>query len=334
MAFIGEGHDTEASEWIIRQADQKDKRPLNISIFGGQTDLAQALWKVKSSRSEKEYRNFISKIRVYDINDQDKIFSQIKEQNPGLWYILAKAAPGTDRRQGIYRGIYLGGDESLTSLAWLKENVVENHGPLGKLYPLKTWTDPNPHGVMKEGDTPSWFFFLRNGLNLPESPELGGWGGCFRKDDAGIYRDYSDSPEGKGDPRISVSRWRPDFQNDWACRMDWCVKLPEEVNNHPVVVVNHHRGNDPLRVQSKAGKNVYLDASSTQDVDGDELKFEWMIYPEVADTKNLILTGDRERAFLSLGTDFKEKQVSVLLKITDNGKPALTSYKRILISLP
>ena len=30
-------------------------------------------------------------------------------------------------------------------------------------YPLKTWTDPNPHGCLKEGDTPSWFFFFTFG---------------------------------------------------------------------------------------------------------------------------------------------------------------------------
>ncbi|NJK85405.1 MAG: DUF1593 domain-containing protein [Bacteroidales bacterium] len=69
--FVGEGHDTEASEWIISRVDKKDKRPLNICVFGGQTDLAQALWKVKNTRSAKEYQKFISKIRVYDINDQD-----------------------------------------------------------------------------------------------------------------------------------------------------------------------------------------------------------------------------------------------------------------------
>src|SRR5262249_35614083 len=41
---IGEGRDTEASKWIIDIVDKRDPRPLCISIWGGQTDLAQALW--------------------------------------------------------------------------------------------------------------------------------------------------------------------------------------------------------------------------------------------------------------------------------------------------
>lgn len=130
---VGEGKDTEGSDWIISQVDKKDKRPLNICIFGGQTDLAQALWKVKNSRSAKEFQQFLSKIRVYDINDQDKIFPQMYAAFKLPFYILAKASEGVDKREGAYRGVYLGGDESLTSLAWLKENVLENHGPHGKL---------------------------------------------------------------------------------------------------------------------------------------------------------------------------------------------------------
>ena len=59
-----------------------------------------------------------------------------------------------------------------------------------------------------------------------------------------------------------------------------------------------------------------------------------MIYPELADKNNLTLTAGRDKAFLSVGRACKERQVSVLLKVTDNGKPALTSYKRILVELP
>jgi hypothetical protein len=63
----------------------------------------------------------------------------------------------------------LGCDESLTSRAWIEKHV-RGTGPLGELYPLKTWTAPNPHGCIKEGDTPSWFFFLRAGGNHPAEP--------------------------------------------------------------------------------------------------------------------------------------------------------------------
>src|SRR5690606_1800540 len=90
---------------------------------------------------------------------------------PNLHYILNMAPEGKDKRESAFRGMYLGGDQSLTSRDWIDANVRLMHGPLGALYPTKTWTAPNPHGVLKEGDTPSWFHFLPNGLSDPRHPE-------------------------------------------------------------------------------------------------------------------------------------------------------------------
>jgi hypothetical protein len=135
-----------------------------------------------------------------------------------MTYILSKSAPGQDKRKAVFRGMYLTGDESLTSRKWIDENV-RSTGPLGAMYPVKTWTAPNPHSCMKEGDTPSWFFFLPHGGNDPNDPSQSGWGGQFRKSDDGWYRDNRSS---ENDPRESVSRWRPEFQRDFASRMSWC----------------------------------------------------------------------------------------------------------------
>lgn len=327
---VGKGKDTDGSDWIIRQVDKKDKRPLNICIFGGQTDLAQALWKVKNTRSEMAYKQFLSKMRVYEINDQDKIFNQLYGEHKVPFYIQAKAPDGVDKREGAYRGVYLGGDESLTSLSWLKENVLENHGPLGKLYPTKTWTAPNPHGVMKEGDTPSWFFFLENGLNIPEQPELGSWGGRFLKNEAGVYRDATDTYEGKTEARATVYRWRSDFQNDWAARMDWCVKEFTECNHAPGVSVNGSKGNQTLVIKAKAGEVVDLDAGTTTDPDGEELKFEWLIYPETEiNYPEISLVNSSGKASLKMPALKKGTSINLVLKVSDNGKPGLVSYKRI-----
>lgn len=330
---VGEGHDTEGSEWIIRQVDKKDHRPLNICIFGGQTDLAQALRKVKNTRSVKEYMRFLSKIRVYDINDQDKIFKQIYAEHKIPFYILAKANEGEDKREGVYRGIYLGGDESLTSMAWLKENVLENHGPLGKLYPTKTWTAPNPHGVMKEGDTPSWFYFLNNGLNIAEQPGLGGWGGRFSKNGEGVYRDAADIDDGKTSARATVYRWRTDFQNDWAARMDWCIKDFNECNHAPEVVVNGSKDKTPLFIKVKSGKNIILDASASFDPENDKLSYEWIVYPGSAEiNKSAFLKSDMKKPIIHINSTLPFENLTLLLRVTDNGNPLLSSYKRILFT--
>jgi hypothetical protein len=216
---IGAGHDTPASRALVERIDAgSPERPLNITVWGGQTDLAQALWRLKQDRGMSGFATFARKFRVYDIADQDSLADWMRIEFPGMFYILSKAPAGRDRRQATFRGMYLTGDESLTSRAWIDEHV-RSRGPLGGLYPTQTWTAPNPHGVMKEGDTPSWFFVLPAGGNDPSDPTKWGWGGRFVRDSDGWYRDRSDGE----DPRELVSRWRPDFQRDFARRMSWCV---------------------------------------------------------------------------------------------------------------
>jgi hypothetical protein len=218
---IGEGHDTEGSRWLLARVDAGDEaHPLNLSVWGGQTDLAQALWRVKHDRGPAGLAAFVRRLRVYDINDQDKIAPWIHTEFPGLFYILSQAPAGRDKREGQYRGVYLGGDEALTSREWVEQSI-RSRGPLGALYPVKAYTAPNPHACMKEGDTPSWFFFLPLGGNDPRDPAKPGWAGQYRRGDDGWY--YDVPPEGKSLTRDNVSRWRPAFQADFARRMAWCV---------------------------------------------------------------------------------------------------------------
>lgn len=218
---IGEGHDTDGSQWLIQRIDAGSaERPLNISIWGGQTDLAQALWRVQQTRGADGLAKFVKKFRVYDINDQDGIADWMRTEFPGMHYILAKAPDGRDKREGTYRGMYLTGNQTLTSRQWIDQNI-RSRGPLGALYPTKTWTAPNPHACLKEGDTPSWFFFLPLGGNQPADPTHPGWGGRFARQTDGWYRDLPASDS--FDPRTTVSRWRSDFQADFARRMAWCI---------------------------------------------------------------------------------------------------------------
>jgi len=332
---VGTGKDTEGSDWIIKMVDRQDERPLGLCIFGGQTDLAQALCKVKSSRTRKEYEQFISNIRVYDISDQDGIFNLIIKEHPRLFYILSKSPENVDKREGAYRGIYLGGDESQTSLEWLKKNVLENHGPLGALYPQKTWTAPNPHSALKEGDTPSWFYFLKNGLNSLEHPEYGGWGGRYQMHQDGYYYDAEDLTSDGKNARATVYRWRDDFQRDFAARMDWCVNDLRNANHKPLVSVNGKADNKAEYLVVKSGKRIILDASDSQDPDGDFLSFKWMIYPEPGKYSGAVDFDNKGEKIQFTAPNLAAGQsLHIILRVTDNGEPRLTSYRRIVVSNP
>lgn len=331
--FIGEGHDTEGSEWIIQVVDRPDERPVNIAIWGGQTDLFQALRKVKNTRSPEDYEAFVSQLRIYDIADQDNILDEVIPDYPGLFYIRNKARGGEDKRNAVFRGMYLGGDESLTSMDWIKTHVQQDHGPLGALYPLKTWTAPNPHGVMKEGDTPSWFYFLPNGLGHSAHPQWGGWGGRFKPGQFS-YVDAEDTIEGGTSARATVWRWRPHFQNEFQARMDWCVKSYEEANHPPHVVVHGVPGRDVIQLEVDPGEPVSLTTAGTTDPDGDDLSYRWLSYPEAESGKLVIDHHERQEVIVKVPENaMPGEEYHLILQVTDHGLPPLTSYRRVLFRI-
>jgi hypothetical protein len=333
---VGEGKDTEASRWIIASADRNDPRPLNISIWGGQTDLAQALWRVRHDRGPAGLARFVSRLRVYDISDQDGIVSWMWAQFPGMFYILSKAPEGQDRRLGGYRGMYLGGDESLTSRAWLEVNVLSGHGPLGALYPMATWTDPNPHKALKEGDTPSWFYFLPHGLNDPEHPEWGGWGGRFAPAGANVFRDAQDTFDGVADARVTVSRWRAAWQSDFAARLDWGISETYAAANHaPIAIINGDDSHNVVRVNARSGDTVHLSAEGSRDPDRNVLRFRWSIYPEPGTYKGtLVLEGAESNVVSFTAPRVAEPQtIHIVLSMSDSGQPGLVVYRRAVVTI-
>lgn len=334
MASLGWGKDTEGSEWIIRCVDQKDARPLNVAIWGGSTELAQALWKVREKRSAEEFKQFQSKLRVFAIGHQDDTGPWIVEKFPDLFYVLGKAPEGRDMREGGYRGMYLGGDETLTSRQWIDEHVRLNHGPLGALYPTKTWTAPNPHSTLKEGDTPSWFYFLPMGLSDPAHPEWGGWGGRFKPIQNGLYRDATDTIDGKTEARATVYRWRPAYQNDFAARMDWCVKPAKEANHPPLAGFRGKASREVVFLNAAPGEEVILDADGSTDPDGNKLSYRWFIYREAGTYAGeaKLENATAQKATLHVSKDALGKTLHLILEVTDDGTPPLRAYRRIVVT--
>lgn len=340
--FMGIGKDTEGSEWIIHVVDKANDRPVNIAVWGGACDLAQALWKIKNSRSETEAIDFTRKLRVFFIGKQDSSNDWIIEQFPKLWLILADDKAG-DKWESAYRGMFWGGNMHTTSKAWLHKNIIDLN-PLAKMYPDKAYTggeSKNPHMAMKEGDSPSFLYFLSNGLNSPEHPWWGGWGGRYSLTRDQFYRDasdtYFDEQSGKEiqSQRATVFRWRPEFQNDFAARVTWATTNYEDANHPPNVVVNGKNGDDPVLIQAEPGKTIHLDAGGSIDPDDDALIYQWMLYPEAGTYTGNVTIVDADKKITKVETpqDAKGKTLHVILCLKDNVALPLTSYKRVVIEI-
>ena len=333
---LGTDKDTDGSNWIISVVDRADERPVNLVIWGGSTELAQALWRVRNDRTPDKLKTFVGKLRVYDISHQDNTGPWINEQFPDLFYVLSKAPRGRDKREGGYRGMYLGGDESLTSRKWVDAHVRKDHGPLGALYPVTgMWTAPNPHATLKEGDTPSWFFFLPVGLGDPAHPEWGGWGGRFRHAAGGRYEDARDTVNGITEARATVWRWRPAFQNEFQARMDWCVKSPKNANHPPVAGFRKDVTGKAISLDVKPGERVSLSAAGSTDPDGDALGFRWFVYRDAGTYEEDVKleAADRESATLLVPADAARKLIHVVLEVSDAGSPPLSRYRRVVLSV-
>ena len=71
MNGVGEGKDSEGSDWIVQELKKSDKRPVWFCVWGGVNVLAQALWKIQHTMNVADAEKCYSKIRVYTISDQD-----------------------------------------------------------------------------------------------------------------------------------------------------------------------------------------------------------------------------------------------------------------------
>jgi hypothetical protein len=322
MDSVGDGKDTEGSNWIINALDKPDSRPLWITVWGGVTDLAQALWRSKQNKTEKEFRAFTSKIRVYSIGDQyDTAGPWIRENFPDVFYITSHKA---------YRGVYKEGEQDLVSTEWVEQNISNGHGALGRTYPVYDGGDlwGEVKGV-KEGDTPSFLYLIPNGLGNPENPQWGSWGGRF-EGSVNRYYDAQDELDGKTSERGTVYRWRDQYQASFQARMDWCIKPYEEANHEPVAVID---GEASIKINP--GEKVKINAKGSYDPDGDKLSYKWWIYKEAGSYQGKFkLSGEHcEEVTIEIPLDAPAGIIHLILSLTDDGKPALTSYRRIIITV-
>jgi len=320
---VGPGMDSEASDWIIRVLEKDDPRPVWFSIWGGPRELAQALWKGQRTRSAKDFAALKRKIRVHSIADQDRTAEWVKEHHPDVFWMFSRT---------LFRGIWKEGDQEIVSPAWLETHVRSGHGPLGPVYPAKA---AGKAGV-KEGDTPSFFYVLPDGLSDPEQPEWGNWGGRFRR--SGRGNEYVPAEDWRGNRRdmlYTIHRWRGAYQNAFEARMDWCLKPYDECNHKPLAVCNGDKGIKVIEIAVDSGEGIKLSGAGSSDPDGDKLSYKWWVYKEAgsywADAP--IGRSDSAQAVATVPEDASGRTIHVILEVIDSGKPALTAYRRVILKV-
>ena len=335
--FVGLGKDTGGSNWIIDVVDSPDPDPVCIAVWGGACDLAQALWKIRSTRGDVEVKEFIQKLRVYFIGKQDSSNDWIIDNFPELWLILALDWGG-DKWMSSYRGMFWGGDMSNTSLEWLQENVL-NQNPLAAMYPTSTYTggsDKNPHGAMKEGDSPSFLYFLQRGFNSIEHPGWGSWGGRFSRVSNSFFRDAADTVFDESvstfveSPRATVFRWRSDFQNDFAMRCAWGGGAPGPVFRGTRIVVSDQVHDGVFGLSASPGESVHVEILTHPEELADKVEHSCFFYPqpEKGDHLPVIRKTSFNRFSLDLPSEFNRYPVHVVFRSVYGG---YADYHRLVL---
>ncbi len=367
MAATGEGKASAGSQALVKAIERDDPRPLWICLWGGANTLAQALIDLRATYTPADLDRMISRLRVSSISDQDDAGPWIRREFPALFYIVKPSPPNGEEYYyatwtGISGDLYYpnswGADTRLVTNEWLDANIRAK-GPMGKLYPRYLF--------IMEGDTPSYLGLIDNGLNAYRRPDWGGWGGryVFRQPYGEPHAIWTqggdefsrttsqdrvlgiDGVEHVSD-QATVWRWREAYQNDFAARMDWTVKDFAHANHNPELVVNGQSGTAPIEITADAKQSITLDATGSQDPDGQALHYKWWVYEEagLAGTHGADVTlsgADHPQARVTINSPCRaawipgvipcrgEGVAHIILEVTDEGKPRLTSYRRVIL---
>ena len=313
---IGADNDSPGSELLIRLADEDDTRPIYVAAWGGANTLAQAIWRVKQTRSAEELKKFVRKFRIYTITDQDMQYSMRMNRSYSSHMWLRREF--ADDLQFVWDEGTWQEQCELGKRHWQQhKDNIQGRGALGSEYPTYKW------GV--EGDTPSFLYVMPNGLNNPEDPHQCGWAGYHER---GMCADsLTTAWTSWQEPVRSISvgykqRFYPDELNDFMARMQWAAEGKGNLN--PYIVIP----NDTINITINS---LSLDASKSFDPDGDNLQFSWWQQPEIGKTKVKIEQADQPIATLRIPADAKGDTIHIICEVHDDGPYHLPAYRRIII---
>jgi hypothetical protein len=193
------------------------------------------------------------------------------------------------------------------------------------------------YDFISEGDSPSFFFLLDFGLRSLEDYSYGGLGGRFVKSQAHHNRwedgknitDY-DKYTGRQESSYPQVRWIDVIQNDFAARAAWCINDYAHSNHVPVLRIV-----GKTDIKAKPGEKIKFSCKA-KDPDGNALKYSWWQYVEAGSYPGEVgIKGSKGRkASLTVPTDaYSGQTIHVILQVSDNGKPSLCQFARIIVTV-
>jgi hypothetical protein len=343
---------TAGSQHIVKVLlDKSDHRPVWLQAWGGPNTIARALKTIEEHPDKMAY--VAKKIHFFFIWEQDSTYQDYIRPHWGKYNIPTIISDQFIAIAYHWDKIIPEEKHKFFSGAWMKENILQDHGPLCALY--KAHDDGR---FRSEGDSPSFMHTIVTGLRSMESPDWGGWGGRYVKVRENTWLDpvhesgyrypegrwYSSTAWGRERRRKNIQddkelmeylkpiwRWSEAFQNDWAARADWCVKSYDEANHQPVVKLAH-----TCDLKIRPGDTVTLSAKGTTDPDGDELTYRWWQYQEAGTydgTVEIKDAGKQGASFMVPGDVGEGKTIHIICEVTDDGTPPLTRYKRVVMMI-
>lgn len=343
---------TEGAQFIakILLTEDNDPRPVWIQAWGGCNTLASALKIIQEDYPEK-MEQVAAKMRLFLIWEQDKAYQEYIRPNWEHFQIPTIISDQFDCMAYIWNKVLPASVQPFFQKEWMTQHILQGHGALCDAYPHKKGA------FNAEGDTPAFLHSIPTGLRNMENPGYGGWGGRYVKVRNNVWMDpqpssdysyptgqygfdnswskmmehYTDTAQVAMRTRYfqPLWRWLDKVQLDFAARADWCVKDYASANHHPVVNLNLKS----LDLSAQPGEKIILDASQSQDPDGDLLKFHWWMYPEASSYKgNFCFESDQPQTAFSVPQDARPGDtIHLICEVSDNGVPSLTRYKRIII---
>lgn len=133
--------------------------------------------------------------------------------------------------------------------------------------------------------------------------------------------------------------------------MQWSIADYRHANHNPVIEVNDQSGTAPVAIDAEVGQHVVLDASKSHDPDeAQHLHYIWFHYVEAGGTDTnmaaVTITGADSSTAVVTPTSVCRPQwlptsspcrgtgtAHIILAVTDDGLPRLTSYRRIIITV-